>query len=202
MCGPTPSQDNSAALARQQEQERQQRINEGKAKIDDAFSVFTPQYFNQFKNDYLAYYNPQVDDQFGDARKGLRYNLARAGTQDSTAGQKAFSDLTENYGDRRREIASKALEATNNIRSQVEQNKGDLYSQNTASADPSLAAIQAVGRAGSLQSPPAFSPLADLFSGAAGAGAAYYAGQQRGLPEAYRNSFKPGLPSGSGYVVR
>jgi hypothetical protein len=202
MCGPKPPRDNSAEVARQQEQERQDRINAGKAKIDQSFSIFTPDYFDQFKTDYLNNYNPQVDEQFEDARKGLRYNLARAGTQDSTAGQKAFGDLTEDYGDRRREIASKALEATNNIRSQVEQNKSELYSQNVAAADPSLAAITAAGRAGSLQSPPSFSPLADLFAGATNAGAAYYYGQQKGLPEAYRNSFKSGLPSGSGYVVR
>lgn len=205
MCFPQQQpQDNSAELARQQEQERQARITEGKQKIDDAFSVFDPAYYDKFKSDYENVYNPQVDKQFTDARKALRYNLARAGTEDSTPGQTAFGKLTEGYGDQRRAVESKALEATNNIKSQVESNKSDLYTQNTASADPSLSAISAVGRAGSLQSPPSFSPLADLFSGLTNAGAAYVYGQNKALPAGYGNAFRSGLPTGSssGYVVR
>lgn len=204
MCPPKPPQDNSAELARQQEQERQARITQGKQSIDSAFSVFDPKYFDKFKGDYLGYYNPQVDEQFTDARQDLRYNLARAGTEDSTPGQKAFADLTEGYGDKRREIESKATEATNNIRSQVEQNKSDLYAQNTASADPSLAAMSAAGRAGSLSTPPSLSPLADLFAGMTNAGAAFIQGNNRGLPAGYRNAFQSGMPSSSGssYVVR
>lgn len=199
-----PPQDNSAELARQQEQERQTRINEGKSSIDKAFSVFDPAYYDKFKADYTGYYDPQVDKQFTNARQDLKYNLARAHTQDSTAGQKAFSDLTEGYGDQRRAVESKAQEASNNIRSQVESNKSDLYAQNSASADPSLTAISAVGRAGSLQTPPSFSPLADLFAGLTNAGAAYVAGSNKALPAGYSRAFASGLPSASGssYVVR
>lgn len=207
MClSPDVPKDNSAAIARKEEKQRQERIREGKGKIDKAFAVFDPKYFDQFKNDYLGYYNPQIDEKYTDARQDLRYNLARAGTQDSTPGQKAFGDLLEGYTDRRREVASNALEATNKIRGQVEQNKSDLYAQNQASADPSLAAIQAVGRAGSLQTPPSFSPVGDIFAGLTNAGASYLSGSNRGLPQGYAPFFAPGasLPSGvgSGRVVR
>lgn len=204
MClGPSPPQDNSAEIARQKEEERQSRINQGKANIDSAFSAFTPQYYDKFNQDYLNFYNPQVDDQFTDARQGLRYNLARAGIENSTPAQKAFSDLTKSYGDQRQAISSKALEATNNVKTQVEQNKSDLYSQNIAAADPSLSAISAAGRAGALQTPPSFSPLADLFSGVANAGAAYMYGSNRALPAGYRNALSSGLPraKGASYVV-
>lgn len=204
MCfGGSQPKDRSAEIARQQEQERTQRINEGKKSIDDAFSVFTPDYYDKVKGDYEGYYNPQVDEQFTDARKDLRYNLARAGIQDSTGANTAFGKLVDDYGDQRRTVASKALEASGNIRSQVESNKNDLYAQNTASADPSLSAISAVGTAGSLQTPPSFSPLGDLFAGATQAGANYIYGANRSLPQGYRNAFSSNLPaSGSGYVVR
>lgn len=203
MCGGSPPQDNSGEIARQQEQARQARIAQGKENIDKAFEVFTPDYFDKYKQDYLDYYNPDVDRQFTEARKDLRYNLARAGTADGTPGQKAFSDLILAYGDQRRAVASKALEAVNSVRSDVEQNKSDLYSQNVATADPSLAAASAVGRAGSLQTPPSYSPLGDLFSGFTNAGAAYVYGANKSLPAGYRNAFQTGLPSqGSGYVVR
>lgn len=203
MCYPQ-AEDNSGVAARRREEARRERIETGKQRIDDAFSVFSPEYFQGVSKDYQGYYNTQVDDQFDDARQGLKYNLARAGIQDSTAANKTFGKLTDAYSDRRREVADKALEASNNIRSQVEQNKNQLYSQNTASANPSLAAISAVGTAGSLQSPPAFSPLGDLFSGLVNGAATYYAGSNRGLPPQYRPYFAgSGLPSGGGssYVV-
>jgi hypothetical protein len=202
MCfGKKPPQDNSAAIARQQAAEREQRVGQGKEKIDQAFSVFDPQYFDKFQSDYLNYYNPQVDEQFGDARQNLKYDLYRSGTQDSTPGQQKFGDLIEDYGNRRREVASKALEATNAIRSSVEGNKSDLYQQNVAASDPSLAAISATGRAGSLSTPPAFSPLADLFGGGINAGASYLAGRNKALPAGYQNAFSAPKGGSASYVV-
>lgn len=198
-----PPQDNSAVIARQQAQERENNVRAGKGQIDRAFGVFNPSYYDQFQKDYVNNYNPQVDEQFGDARKALRYNLARAGTIDSTPGQERFADLTQAYGDRRREVASNALQAANKLRGQVEDTKSDLYGLNTASADPSLAAVQATSRVGALQTAPSYSPVGDLFAGLINGGAQYYGGSQRGLPAGYRPMFAPGagLPSPSGRVV-
>lgn len=202
---PSPAQDNSAATARAEEEQRTARINAGKAKIDEAFSVFTPDYFNKFQNDYLGNYNPQVDEKYGYAQRDLRYNTARAGIQDSSGGLDAFSKLARGYDDQRRAVASNALEATNNVRTQVEQNKSDLYNQNQSAADPSLAAISAAGRAGSLSTPPSFSPIGDVFAGLTGAGTAYLQGRNQGLPAGYAGMFTPGGSlangGGSGRVV-
>jgi curved DNA-binding protein CbpA len=197
MCAPdAPPQDNSAAIARQQAAERESKIRTGQGEIDKAFSIFDPAYYDTFSKTYTDYYNPQVDKQFGDARQGLKYNLARKGMQDSTPGQNAFGDLIDSYGQKREQVAANAKDATNALRTDVETNKGDLYSQNTASADPSLSAASAVSRAGSLQSTPSFSPLGDLFGGLVNTGTAYYQGTQRGLPAGYRDLF-PGSSSGS-----
>jgi hypothetical protein len=207
MCFPKPPQDNSAGLARQQEEERKARIQQGQAAIEKEFAAFNPDYFNRYQQSYLDNYNPQVDEQFGNARKDLRYSLARAHTLDSSGANTAFGKLTGAYDDQRRAITSNAVDATNKIRQQVEQNRGDLLAQNTAAADPSLAAINAVGRAGSLQTTPTYSPLGDLFSGFTNAGASYLAGKGGALPYGYSTAFKPGgtLPSGyssgSGSVI-
>lgn len=197
--------DNSAAIARQQADEREAAITKGKSSIDSAFGVFDPQYYQKYQDAYTANYDPQVDKQFTEARKGLKYNLARNGTTDSTAGQKSFGDLVTGYDDARRDIASKAVDATNQLKTNVEDQKSDLYAQNSASADPSLSSIQAVSRAGSLATPASYSPLGDLFSGLVNTTGAYIAGQNQGIPAAYRYALTtPGstLPSGgSGRVV-
>lgn len=206
MCfAPSLPKDNSAEIARQQADEREAKITQGKQSIDSAFGVFDPQYYQKYQDAYTANYDPQVDKQFTEARKGLKYNLARAGTTDSTGGQKSFGDLVTSYDDARRDVASQAVDATNQLKSNVEQQKSDLYNQNSASADPSLSAISAVSRAGSLATPATYSPIGDLFSGIVNGAGAYYAGQNQALPAGYKYALTtPGstLPgSGSGRVV-
>ena len=204
MCGGSQPQDNSAEIARQQEQERQDRIKQGQTAIDNSFNVFTPEYFDKYKQDYLGYYNPQIDDRYSTAQQDLRYNTARAGILDSSGGLKLEKKLGDAYTDQRRAISSDALDATNKIRQSVEQNKSDLYAQNTASADPSLAAISAVGRAGSLQTAPSYSPVGDIFNGLTNAGTYYVAGANKGLPSGYNFNTGSTLPTGygSGRVTR
>jgi hypothetical protein len=197
-------QDNSGLVARQQAVEREGRVTQGREAIDRQFGIFDPEYFQNYQNAYVSNYNPQVDEQFTDARKKLRYNLARSGTIDSTPGQESFGDLATSYQNARRDVASRASDATNQLRGEIDSARGDLYAQNSASADPSLASIQAVSRTGSLTTPASYSPLGDLFSGIVGGTGAYLNGRNAGLPDGYRDRFAPGatLPrSGSGRVV-
>lgn len=192
--------DNSADVARQQATDREAKITTGKQSIDDAFGVFSPDYFSKYTKAYTDNYNPEVDRQFGVAKQGVEYDTARKGTQDSTAGQKQFADLTRDYGTQRAAIGSQAIDATNKLRSNVDAQKTNLYAQNSSSADPGLSAIQAVSSAGSLGTPAQYSPLGNLFAGTINGGANYLAGQNNRLPAGYSTAFAPGstLPSGSG----
>lgn len=207
MCFSKPPHDNSAEIARQQEEERQQRIRQGQANIDTAFAPFNDDYFKTYNQNYLDYYNPQVDEKYAQAQQDLKYNTARQGIFGSSGGNTLGERLANAYTDQRRGVASDATDATNKLRTQVESNKSDLYAQNTASADPSLAAISAAGRAGSLQSAPSYSPVGDIFAGLTGGYGSYLAGQNKALPPGYSQYFTPGatLPkgysSGSGRVV-
>lgn len=177
--------DQSAEIARMLEDQRQAKIKSGEELINDAFKVFDNNYYNQYRQDYLDHYNPQVDKQFTDARQQLKYNLARARTQDSTQGQRNFGDLIEAYGKRRAEVGSNALNAVNTYRSNIDQQKQELYNQNQLAADPTKAAQSAAGRVGALQTTPAYSPIGDLFSGLIRGGTAYLAGRQKALPPGY-----------------
>ena len=196
--------DNSAAVARQQEEARQERIRQGKSSIDSAFAAFDPGYFDQFTKSYTDFYNPQVDEQFSDAQKGLRYEFARQGILNSTPAQTRFGDLIKSYSDARGQVASGALDATNDLRNRVSSSKTTLYGQNVDAADPSLAAASAAGSVGSLMTPASFSPLADIFAGLINTGAAHAAGRQNRLPLGYANLFQPGsyATGSSGRVVR
>ncbi len=197
-------QDNSAQIARDQATEREGKITAGKSSIDQAFNVFDPKFYDRYTKAYTDNYNPEVDRQFGAAKQDLSYDTARRGTTDSTGGQKQFADLTRTYTDARSQIGSQAVDATNKLKSSVDAEKGDLYAQNSASADPSLSALQATTRAGALTTPGAYSPLGPIFASAANTGASYINGSTNKLPAGYAAAFAPGasLPSGSsGRVV-
>lgn len=202
MCslGGSPPKDNSADVARQQAQDRENNINQGKTSIDQAFSVFDPAYYQKYQQAYLDNYNPEVDRQFDVAKQGTQYNLARAGTTDSTIGQKQFGDLVRSYGQQKQNIASQAIDATNKQRSDVENEKTTLYGQNSSSADPSLASISALSNANSLSQPQQYSQLGSVFAGLANGVAYGLAGQNNKLPAGYASAFAPGstLPGGSG----
>ncbi|TWA89584.1 hypothetical protein [Bradyrhizobium stylosanthis] len=202
MClsGGSPPKDNSAEIARQQAQDRENKVNQGKASIDSAFSVFDPAYYDKYKQTYLDNYNPEVDRQFGVAKQQTQYNLARAGTTDATIGQKQFGDLVRNYGQQKQNIASQAIDATNKLRTDVENQKTALYGQNSASADPSLASISALSNANSLSQPAQLSPLGSVFAGLTNGIAYGVAGANNKLPAGYANAFAPGatLPGGNG----
>lgn len=189
--------DNSAAIAREQEQARKARITQGQGAIDSAFSVFDPAYYDKFGKTFTDNYNPQVDQQYGLAKQDLRYNFARQGTLNSTPAQVKFGQLLGSYGKARNEVASNAISATNDLRSRVSGNKTALYGQNINAADPSLAASGAAGSVASLQSPGAYSPLADLFTGMANAGTSYVAGRQNAFAPGYSQFFQPGYSTAS-----
>lgn len=177
--------DQSAEIARQLEDQRKAKIKSGEGLINDAFKVFDDGFFDQYRQDYLSHYNPQVDRQFTDARRQLRYNLARSGIQDSTAGQRSFGDLVAEYSRQRSRVGADALGATNTLRGNIDTQKNALYDQNLTAADPTRAAQAAAGQVGALRTTPQYSPVGDLFSGFIRGGQAYLAGRQNGLPAGY-----------------
>lgn len=156
--------DNSGAIARQQEQERQQNIVRGTDKINAAFSGFDDDFYKQRETDYLDYYTPQLDEQAGDANDALTYNLARGGNLDSSTGAKQAADLTRKISDARGSVVQGAAGASQGARGDVENNRSDLIQMLQGGGNVANAANSAASRAEQLTRPPPYSPLLDLFS--------------------------------------
>jgi hypothetical protein len=204
MCTPSIPKDNSAELAQQQAAQREAAITQGQSAIDSAFKPFNDDYFNEYKTAYTANYDPQVDQQYGDAKQNLRYNVARRGMLDSQDAIHLNDNLNRSYGQQRQQIAANATGATNDLRNTVQSQKSQLYALNNSAADPTLAATNATAAAGTIPSTPQYSALGDLFSGLVNAGSGYLAGQQRTNPYMTGTGVTGTLPgaTGSGRVVR
>lgn len=165
--------DNSAQIARQAEEQRQARIAEGTSAIDSAFSGYNDDFYNNYQNDYIGYYTPQLEDQYADARKRLTLQLAKTGNLTSSTGADQFGDLKERYNTQNTMITNQAMDAANALRGNVDARKSQLYADNRSSADPGNAASAAATAAQALQPGMPSSPLAnafaDLFSNAGNA---------------------------------
>ena len=166
MCFSSPKApvDNSAAIARKQEEERQARIRQGVSSIDSEFSNYNDDFYNKYQNDYLGYYTPQLEEQYGDARKRLTLNLAKTGNLNSQHGIDQSAKLKDYYGTQSSSVTNKALDAANALRGDVDSRKSQLYADARSSADPANAAAAARSVAQSLTPGQPSSPLANVFS--------------------------------------
>jgi len=153
-----------AAEARRREAERAARIRAGASNINNAFAKYDDGFFDNRRQSYLDFANPQLDDQFKDATRELTLALARSGILNSSAKSRRFGDLQTSYDNQSRAVSDKANEYVNNTRSAIELAKSDLLSQNQAMADPALAANLAANRATTATAMPAYSPLNQVFA--------------------------------------
>ena len=164
MCGPKAPKDNSAEIAAQEEAARQKRIATGQASIDDAFAGFNDDFYNQYQNDYSGYYTPQLSDQYADSAKKLKLQLAQTGNLTGSVGANQLADLEEYYNNQQLAITGQSQDAVNQLRSNIDSSKSQLYADNRAAADPSNASAAAASAAASLQPSAPSSPLANVFS--------------------------------------
>lgn len=156
--------------AKRQEEERQKRIRQSTQRINSIFDQFgspgtDSSLYDQYQQDYLSHYTPQLEQQFEDAQKAVQYDLARRGATESASGQQRLADLLEAYSKQQTQLQSQATQAMNQYRGSVEQQRQALISQAQSGMAPTDAASLATSAFNSLQSQqPEYSALGDMFS--------------------------------------
>lgn len=155
-----------AADARAREDERQGRIREGSARVDQTFSGFDDGFYGNRRKSFLDFYSPQVDDQYKKAQESLTFALAEAGLLNSTVAADKRGDLTKAYDTQRASINSRAEADVNSLKGRVQGEKSSLVSMLNATGDAERASNEALSRTSQIYKEiPEFSPLGDLFGG-------------------------------------
>jgi hypothetical protein len=170
MCG--RGGDGGAADARAAEEERQANVRAATDRINTTFTQFDDPFDQGRERAFLDYANPQLDDQYGKARRDLIFALANAGTTRSSVAGQQLADLERDYGLRKVEVADQARGYAQQARGDVEAARGGLIQQAVATGDAALAGTGAVNEANRLVSAQSFSPLGQVFQNVgAGVGA-------------------------------
>ena len=153
-----------AERVRLEEEERQGRIRTGRETITSAFDAYDDDFYNKRAQSYTDFAMPDLDTQFQDAAKQLRFALARRGATDSSSGINQRADMTDKYNKAKLSILDRGREYGNNTRNALDAAKGDLLTQNQALADPTLMANSAATRIANATAIPAYSPLGQIFA--------------------------------------
>lgn len=159
------SSSNEAALARADEQARQQKIREGTANVNSIFdSQFTNDYYGKQRQAYLDYATPQLQEQYDKAQKELTYALARGGNLNASTRGAQAAELQKLYDLNTQDVADKALSYETQARNSVEDARANLITTLNATGDAEQAASSALARSQALSQPAAYSPLSQLFA--------------------------------------
>ena len=184
----------SSGYYRQQEQERQAAVREGTSAIDATFEQFDDGFYDQQKQAFLDFAQPQLEDQRAKASRELVFSLARSGQLEGSARAQKASELQQLYDLEAQNVADQALDYENKARTNVENARSDLVATLNATGDATGAANSALARSATLSQPEAYSPLTDLFAGypdALGTAAA----AERARAYGWGSQTKTGLPS-------
>lgn len=203
MCFPDPSKGAQAQQDKldQREEQRQSDVNTGKKYIDSAYSQYGPGYYDDYQKDYTDYYDPQLDTQYEKTGAKMQAALAGRGMGQSTVSADANADLLKQYNEQKTGIANEAADASQKLKSNVENSKSDMYALNESSADPAQANTMAMGQAAALAAPPTLTPLAQVFSAFLQPYLNYQQSSQNAVPQQYKSSLptsgNPGYGSGA-----
>lgn len=170
-------QQQQAAQARAAEEARAAAIRQGEAAVNEQFGRFDDTFYAKRGEDYLGYYQPQLDEQYQDALANLTFALSRAGTTGSSIAGDAMGDLQKRRERELAALASSSSADTSSLQARIAAEKSNLISQLNATGNAEAASNQALTRSQQLYSEtPQRVPLGDLFSGLGSSIGAYQTG--------------------------
>jgi hypothetical protein len=155
-----------AQEARDKENERQARLNQGKTAIDSIFGNdnFGDAFYEKYRKAGLDYTLPQLEKQYGEAKRTSEADLARAGLLRSGAAGFVQNKLTKQKGVNEAGLLTKADTDTAELRKSIAAQQQQAYNQLYATEDPTVAANTAATSVANAQlQQPNVSALGDLF---------------------------------------
>jgi len=154
---------NAAKKARNQEKQREARIDTGLKQIDATYSGFDDNFYKGREDAYLGTVTPHLNQQFDETRRNLSYSLARSGLTTSGAAIDKNASLNRELGNKQREVSDAALTVGNQTRGEVEQQRNQLVNQLNASGNPASIATGLTTSAANLRAPSPVGPIGNFF---------------------------------------
>ena len=183
---------------RAEQQAREQQILASQQGIDRVFQGFNPSFYQDREKAYLDYALPQLSQQFQNTQQNLVFDLANRGLLKSGAAANLAGSLNQELAKKQRQVGDQAVNESNALRQNIEQQRAQLYAQAQGGLAPSLSYSQALQAAGSFKTPSPFEPIGGLFDNWAN----IYTGARTAQAYGDDRNKVPGLTFPSGNAVK
>jgi hypothetical protein len=178
--GGKEAKDNAAREAetnRAFEEKRQADIRAGTQRVNDTFSQFDDPFYESISKAYEDYYAPQLDEQYGRAKRSLVLSSPSTG---SSAFARRIGELTRDMQRQQVAIRERAQGAANSQRQSIEDARLSLIDSVNRGLGIDEAGNMAADRYRLLRAPAQYDALPDLFERAVAGYANTVRAQQAG----------------------
>jgi len=142
-----------AQEAKDKENKRQARLDQGKGVIDTMFGNdnFGDDFYNKYQKAELDYTMPQLNEQYTEAKRTAENDLSRAGLLRSGAAGWVQGKLTNQMGVNEAGVRAKADTDTAELRKSIAAQQQQAYNQLYSTEDPTVAANTAANSVANAQ---------------------------------------------------
>jgi len=142
-----------AQEAKDKENKRQARLDQGKGVIDTMFGNdnFGDDFYNKYQKAELDYTMPQLTEQYDEAKRTAENDLSRAGLLRSGAAGWVQGKLTNQMGVNEAGVRAKADTDTAELRKSIAAQQQQAYNQLYSTEDPTVAANTAANSVANAQ---------------------------------------------------
>jgi hypothetical protein len=161
MClgGNNSAANDASNLAAQQ----QAGVAQGTQAVNQAFSGFTPQFYQGRTQAYINAAEPQLQNQYQNTLQNLTYRLGNQGLTNSSAGNYLGNQLNQYTNQQQQNIGNQAYAATQGLEQQVANSQNQILGQLSASYNPTIASQQALNAAANFATPSPAPAIGNLF---------------------------------------
>ena len=138
--------------------------NQSVAQINQAFSGFTPQFYQKAGQAYTNYQMPMLQQQYQNNQNNLGFRLADQGLGKSSQAQGAYNALGQANTQATQQVAQGALGQQQQLQQQVGQEQSNLVGQAQTATNPSSIGQMATLAASNFAAPSALQPIGNLFN--------------------------------------
>ena len=146
------------------EKKTQEQIDSGMATINQNFAGFNDDFYKKAATDYTNYATPQMMGDYQNTKNNLTYSLARSGILNSGAAVSKNASLSKELSTNESNIANTAQDQSNQLRTNVSNQRNSLISQVEAGAKPGEVATSTAAATSSLRAPTALPAVGNMFS--------------------------------------
>jgi hypothetical protein len=143
---------------------KQQQLTDATTQINNSFDQFDGNFYKNYGQQLMSFWQPDLDRQYGDAQRSVNYNFADTQPGGGSAPAEAMGRLKQAYDSAELSAQDNATSQSNQLHSSIEGQRSNLLSEANSSTDPGGVASSTAGQISSIPTQAPYSPLGDVFS--------------------------------------